>query len=205
MSIAVIAGLGNPGVEHIRTRHNLGFWVVDALARESGATWRSEPRFQAEVARAEIAGRSLWLLKPLVYMNESGVSVGAFLHFHKLSDTALAAAQDDITLPLGRLKLTVRGSAGGHNGVASLLAHVGPHFVRVKLGIGGKSVPEMDLKDHVLGRLTTEEEAVLTARLPEFFRGLRLLVAEGPQAAMNQLNQTTFPLTDTSNTEPSNG
>jgi PTH1 family peptidyl-tRNA hydrolase len=135
MSIAVIAGLGNPGVEYIRSRHNLGFWLVDALARESGASWRPEPKFQADVARAEIAGRTLWLLKPLAYMNESGVAAGAFLHFHKLHENALAAVYDDITLPLGRMKVTVRGSAGGHNGVASLLAHVGGNFVRVKLGI----------------------------------------------------------------------
>ncbi|MGA2052409.1 MAG: aminoacyl-tRNA hydrolase [Opitutales bacterium] len=198
MSIAVIAGLGNPGAEHYRTRHNLGFWVVDALARESGAAWRSEPRFRAEVARAEIAGRALWLLKPLTYMNESGVAVGAFLRFHKLGPPELAAVFDDITLPLGRLKVTVRGSAGGHNGVESLLAHVGHDFVRVKLGIGGKSAPQMDLKDHVLGRLTVGEEMVLTERLPEFLRGLRLLTAEGPHAAMNELNQRTFPESDTS-------
>jgi PTH1 family peptidyl-tRNA hydrolase len=203
MSIAVIAGLGNPGAEHYRTRHNLGFWVVDALARESGANWRPEPRFQAEVARAEIAGRPLWLLKPLTFMNESGEAVGSFLRFHKLESQELAAAFDDITLPLGRLKVTVRGSAGGHNGVASLLAHAGSDFVRVKLGIGGKSIPQMDLKDHVLGRLTADEEAVLTERLPEFLRGLRFLAAEGPQAAMNELNQRNFPESDTST--PSNG
>jgi PTH1 family peptidyl-tRNA hydrolase len=203
MSIAVIAGLGNPGVEYFRTRHSLGFWLVDALAREGRAVWRTEPRFQAEVARVEMAGRSVWLLKPLTFMNESGVAVGSFLHFHKLASATLAAVHDDITLPLGRLKLTVRGSAGGHNGIASLLAHAGHDFVRVKLGIGGKSQPQMDLKDHVLGGLTADEEKVLTARLPDFLRGLHLLVAEGPHAAMNQLNQRTLPTTDISHSKPS--
>src|SRR5579862_8987099 len=108
MSIAVIAGLGNPGAEYARTRHNLGFWLVDAFAYECGATWRHEPRFQADVARAELAGRQVWLLKPHTFMNESGLAVGSFLRFHKLPSSELAAVYDDITLPLGRLKITVR-------------------------------------------------------------------------------------------------
>jgi PTH1 family peptidyl-tRNA hydrolase len=188
MSVSVIAGLGNPGAEYARTRHNLGFWLVDALARETGATFRPEPRFQAEVARAEMAGRSVWLLKPLTFMNESGLAVGPFLHFHKLPPSALAVVHDDITLPLGRLKITVRGSAGGHNGIASLLAHAGTDFARFKLGIGGKAHPEMDLKDHVLTRLSPEEESALAARLPDFLSALRVLVTDGPDAAMNQFN-----------------
>ena len=188
MSIAVIAGLGNPGAEYIRTRHNLGFWLVEALAREAGAAFRAEPRFQAEVARAEISGRAVWLLKPLTFMNDSGAAVGPFLHFHKVPASALAVVHDDITLPLGRMKITVRGSAGGHHGIASLLAHVGDGFARVKLGIGGKAHPAMDLADHVLSRLTPEEEAALAARQPDFLAALRLLMAEGPDAAMNQVN-----------------
>ncbi len=188
MSIAVIAGLGNPGAEYFRTRHNLGFWLVVALAREAGAAFRVEPRFQAEVARADFAGRAVWLLKPLTFMNDSGAAVGPFLHFHKVPPAALAVVHDDITLPLGRMKITVRGSAGGHHGIASLLAHVGDGFARVKLGIGGKPHPAMDLADHVLSRLTSEEEAALAARQPDFLSALRLLIAEGPDAAMNQVN-----------------
>ncbi len=188
MSIAVIAGLGNPGAEYARTRHNLGFWLVDALARETRAEFHTESRFQAEVARADLAGRTIWLLKPLTFMNACGESVGPFLHFHKLPSSALAVVHDDITLPLGRLKITVRGSAGGHNGIASLLQHVGEDFARVKLGIGGKAHPEMDLADHVLSRLTPDEEAALAARQPDFLRGLHLLAQEGPAAAMNALN-----------------
>ncbi|HVU37962.1 MAG TPA: aminoacyl-tRNA hydrolase [Opitutales bacterium] len=189
MSIAVIAGLGNPGPEYARTRHNLGFWLVDALARESGAVWKSESRFQAEVARAEVAGHAVWLLKPQTFMNESGLAVGPFLRFHQLPANALAVVHDDITLPLGRLKISVRGSDGGHNGIASLLAHAGADFTRVKLGIGSKAHPEMDLADHVLSRLTPAEEAALAARLPDYLAGLRLLVAAGPDEAMNQFNR----------------
>jgi len=189
MSIAVIAGLGNPGSEYVRTRHNLGFWLVDALARESSATFRTESRFQADVARVEISGRAVWLLKPQTFMNDSGAAVGPFLHFHKLPTSALAVAHDDITLPLGRVKITVKGSAGGHHGIEGLLAHVGgTDFARVKLGIGSKAHPEMNLADHVLSRLLPDEEALLAARLPDFLTALRLLVTEGPAAAMNKVN-----------------
>ncbi len=191
MSVAVIAGLGNPGAEYHCTRHNLGFWLVEALARDAGAAWRHESRFQAEVARAEIAGQPVWLVKPLTFMNDSGLALGPFLHFHKLPDTALAAVHDDITLPLGKMKISLRGSAGGHHGIASLLAHVGPHFARVKLGIGGKVHAEMDLKDHVLGRLTPDDEALLEARRPDFLQALRTLVTRGPQEAMNLFNRST--------------
>ncbi len=189
MSITVIAGLGNPGAEYARTRHNLGFWLVDAFAHQGGATWRHEPRFQAEVARADVAGQPVWLLKPQTFMNESGLAVGPFLHFHKLPSSALAAVHDDITLPLGRLKITVRGSDGGHHGIASLLAQAGPDFARVKLGIGSKAHPEMNLADHVLSRLTPEEEAALAARLPDYLQALKLLITEGPDAAMNEFNR----------------
>ena len=191
MSIAVIAGLGNPGAEYHRTRHNLGFWLVEALAHEAKTAFRAEPRFQAEIAKAEISGRAVWLLKPLTFMNDSGAAVGPFLRFHKLPASVLAVAHDDITLPLGRLKITVRGSAGGHHGIESLLAHVGgADFARVKLGIGSKAHPEMNLADHVLSRLTPEEEATLAARLPDFLAGLRLLIAAGPEAAMNEVNKS---------------
>jgi PTH1 family peptidyl-tRNA hydrolase len=193
MSVAVIAGLGNPGAEYFRTRHNLGFWLVDALARECAAAWRAEPRFQADVARAEVSGRPVWLLKPHTFMNESGLAVGPFMRFHKLTPDALAVAHDDITLPFGRLKISVRGSAGGHNGVASLLAHLGDGFVRCKLGIGGKTHPEMDLADHVLSRLSPDEETLLAAALPEYLLGLRLLVTEDPPTAMNTVNRRPPP------------
>lgn len=190
MSIAVIAGLGNPGVEYLRTRHNLGFWLVDALASDCGAVWKSESRFRAEITRVTVSGYPVWLLKPQTFMNDSGLAVGPFLHFHKLPASALVAVYDDITLPLGRVKVTTRGSDGGHNGITSLLAHAGSDFARFKLGIGGKTHPEMNLADHVLSRLTPEEESALAARLPDFLSGLKLLITAGPEEAMNQLNRT---------------
>ena len=188
MSIAVIAGLGNPGAQYAHTRHNLGFWLVDALARDSGAAFRNEPRFQSEATRVEIAGHATWLLKPQTFMNDSGTAVSAFLRFHKIEPKALAVVHDDITLPLGRMKISERGSDGGHNGLASLIAQLDENFVRVKLGIGAKPHPAMDLAEHVLSRLLPEEEVVFATRLPDYLAGLKLLVAEGPAAAMNKVN-----------------
>ncbi len=188
MSIAVIAGLGNPGTEYCGTRHNVGFAVVDALATEQGAAWKTEKKFQAETAKVTLSGQPVVLMKPLTYVNESGRALGAWLRFHRQSATAAAVVYDEINLDLGRLKLSVNGSAGGHNGIASLLRDAGAGFVRYRIGIGGKSHPAMDLKDWVLGKFTETEKAVLTARMPDYLNGLHVLLQRGVEAAMNQLN-----------------
>lgn len=188
MSIAVIAGLGNPGTEYNGTRHNIGFAVVDALAAEQGAAWKKEKKFQAETAKVSLAGEPVVLMKPLTYVNESGRALGAWLRFHRLTPAAAAVIYDEINLDLGRLKLSVNGSAGGHNGIASLLRDAGAGFLRYRIGIGSKTHPAMDLKDWVLGRFTEAENAVLTTRMPDYTKGLHLLLSRGVDAAMNQLN-----------------
>ncbi|QYY35256.1 aminoacyl-tRNA hydrolase [Ruficoccus sp. ZRK36] len=188
MSIAVIAGLGNPGTEYNGTRHNIGFAVVDALATEQGAVWKKEKKFQAETAKVSLAGEPVVLMKPLTYVNESGRALGAWLRFHRLTPSAAAVIYDEINLDLGRLKLSVNGSAGGHNGIASLLRDAGAGFLRYRIGIGSKTHPAMDLKDWVLGRFTEAENAVLTTRMPDYTKGLHLLLSRGVDAAMNQLN-----------------
>jgi PTH1 family peptidyl-tRNA hydrolase len=188
MSIAVIAGLGNPGTEYRGTRHNIGFAVVEALATEQGAVWKSEKKFQSETAKVRLAGQPVVLMKPLTYVNESGRALGAWLRFHRLGAEAAAVVYDEINLDLGRLKLSVNGSAGGHNGIASLLREPGAGFVRYRIGVGGKSHPAMDLKDWVLGKFTEAENAVLTARMPVYLQGLHLLLSQGVETAMNQLN-----------------
>src|SRR5436309_3500486 len=124
MSISLVAGLGNPGREYADTRHNLGWVVVDALARQHGLSWQKAPRFDAELARWDYApGRTRWLAKPLTFMNDSGSAIRALASFHKVPNDAIAAVYDDLTIDLGRVKVSVTGSAGGHNGVASLLKH----------------------------------------------------------------------------------
>lgn len=190
MSVTVIAGLGNPGREYAATRHNLGFAVVDALAAAEGLSWKHESRFEAETARWDVRpGVTRLLVKPQTYMNESGRSLRAVLGFHKLPPAALTAVYDDLNIALGLVKVSVNGSAGGHNGVASLLEHVGDGFVRYRLGIGAARPAGMDLKDFVLGKFTPPETTLIDQKLNTLVDGLRLLLDQGPARAMNLLNR----------------
>lgn len=190
MSILIVAGLGNPGRDYAETRHNYGWIVVDALARRHGLTWREQSRFNADVAKWERkGGQSLWLLKPKTFMNESGRSVGNFLRFHKAEAAELAVIYDDLTMDLGLIKLSNQGSSGGHNGVASVLEHVGQGFARFRLGIGPKCPSQMDLKDFVLGKFTSDQSILIQQTLEKTLDGVELLLNEGITNAMNQLNR----------------
>lgn len=189
MSISLVAGLGNPGREYEATRHNLGWVVVDAFAKKYGLRWQAAPQFEAEVARWDTPGRTRWLVKPQTFMNASGVAVGAFARFYKIAPAQIAAVYDDITIDLGLVKVSVTGSAGGHNGVASLLEHLGDGFVRYRLGIGPKQPAQMDLADFVLGKFTSEQQTLLNPKLENHVQGLDLLLNRGAGAAMNQLNR----------------
>ena len=189
MSITLVAGLGNPGREYAQSRHNLGWVVLDALARKLGLTWKPAPQFEAEIARWDAADRTRWLMKPLTFMNDSGRAVSALTRFYKIVPEAVAAVYDDLTIDLGLVKVTVTGSAGGHNGVASLLEHLGDGFVRYRIGIGPKLPPQMELTDFVLGKFSPEQHTLLTQKTDQYVQGLDLLLARGAETAMNQLNR----------------
>ena len=190
MSVTLIAGLGNPGREYAGTRHNLGFTVVEALAAAEGLKWKKESRFESETARWDVRpGVTRLLVKPQTFMNESGRAVRALLDFHKVAADACIVAYDEINVPVGQVKVSVTGSAGGHNGIASLLEHVGDGFVRYRLGVGGPRPAGMDLKDYVLGKLTLSESSIIDQKLNTFVEGLRLLLDSGPARAMNVLNR----------------
>jgi peptidyl-tRNA hydrolase, PTH1 family len=189
MTISLVAGLGNPGRDYAKTRHNLGWTVVEELARRHRLSWREDSRLEAEVARWDRAGGTVWLLKPLTFMNECGRAVGAMARYHKLPVTAVAAVYDDLNLPTGRVKVSVSGSAGGHNGVASLLEHLGDGFARYRLGIGPKVPAEMDLKDYVLGNFSPEQLTIIEQKLEHHVQGLEELLECGPEQAMNRLNR----------------
>ena len=197
MPISFIAGLGNPGSLYRGSRHNVGFVVLDALAEALGATWKEERPFKALVAKVTMAERSIWLVKPQTFMNQSGKSLAELARFYKVLPEAFVVVYDDITLALGRLKLTLQGGGGGHNGVASALESLGTGFTRFRIGIGGKSHPEMDLADYVLGHFSEAEQAVMALRIPEFVRGLTLLVDKGAEDAMNLLNTKETTITTT--------
>ncbi len=190
MFLSLVAGLGNPGRDYESTRHNLGWVVLDAFAKKLGLTWQHAPQFDAEIARWDIAvGRTRWLVKPLTFMNGSGRSVGAIARFYKIEPTGIAAVYDDLAIDLGLVKVSTNGSAGGHNGVASLLEHLGDGFVRYRLGIGPKLPAQMDMADFVLGKFTLEQQLIVKQKLDHYMSGLDLLLSRGTAPAMNQLNR----------------
>lgn len=193
MSVAVVVGLGNPGPTYVRTRHNLGFRVVQCLAEQAGARWQADPRTRNLVASATVAGRSVVLLQPQTFMNASGEAVGAWLRYHKLPASVVLVIYDEVALNCGQLKVSQQGSAGGHNGVASLLQHVGEGFLRLRLGIGPKAPPELDLAEFVLGPFRPDEEALIAQRLPDFAAAAALIVRDGPALAMNALHRPPRP------------
>jgi PTH1 family peptidyl-tRNA hydrolase len=194
MSILLVAGLGNPGREYVHTRHNAGFAVIDALASRHGLVWRKQARFSATLARwTPPSGPACLLAKPTTFMNDSGLALRRLADFHGLPPAAIIAIHDDLTIDLGRLKISQRGSAGGHNGVASLLAHLEGGFTRFRIGIGPKHPPEMDLKDFVLGKFTPAEQTIFDQQLITYVDGLTLLIGQGTARAMNELNRRDQP------------
>ena len=190
MFLSLVAGLGNPGREYASTRHNLGWLVLDALAAKQKLAWKPSAQFEAAIARWELpGGRTRWLVKPLTFMNDSGRAIAAVARYYKIAPADLAAVYDDLTIDLGLVKITTTGSAGGHNGVASLLEHVGDGFVRYRLGIGPKQPAQMDMADFVLGKFTPEQQITVNQKLETYVTGLELLLSRGVEPAMNQLNR----------------
>ena len=190
MSITLVLGLGNPGRDYADTRHNLAWIVLDELARREGLTWKQQAAFKAEVARwNHPSGRPVLLAKPQTFMNESGSAARAIASYYKIANSTIAAVYDDLTIDLGLVKVSDRGSAGGHNGVADLLEKLGPGFIRYRLGIGPKTPPQMDLADFVLSKFTPEQRHLVDQTLSTYLSGLDLLLTSGPERAMNLLNR----------------
>jgi PTH1 family peptidyl-tRNA hydrolase len=194
MSISLVAGLGNPGREYELSRHNLGWVAIDAYASKHGLSWKRVPDFESLVARQDLgSGRTLWLAKPQTFMNDSGRAVATLARFHRIAPEGVAAVYDDLTIDLGLIKVSVTGSDAGHNGVASLLEHLGTGFARFRLGVGPKFPPEMDLKDFVLARFTQDQLTLIQQKTATYVQGLELLLASGADRAMNQLNRRDIP------------
>lgn len=193
MAPAVIAGLGNPGPEYADTRHNTGFRVLDALATRAGTRFTAQSRVNGAVAKATLDNRLVWLVKPLTYMNESGRCIGPFVQFLKTPVESLLVVYDDITLPPGAMKLTIGGSDGGHNGITSILQCLPNTFARFRIGIGGKRYPGQDLADHVLGKLTEEEQTTITTKLDTYIQGIETWLSRGTAFAQNFINKKTSP------------
>jgi peptidyl-tRNA hydrolase, PTH1 family len=190
--LKLIVGLGNPGTEYARTRHNAGFHFVDELARRHGARFRSEPRHRAELARARIAGYELWLLKPMSYMNHSGDPVRSLASFYKVPVEAVLVAYDDLDFPPGVVRLKQGGGAAGHNGMRDVIAQLGDAFWRLRIGIGHPGDRSAVL-DYVLGRAPAEQAQLIGEALLAGADIVPLLLTEGAQIAMNYLHSREAP------------
>ncbi|HEV2107036.1 MAG TPA: aminoacyl-tRNA hydrolase [Thermomicrobiales bacterium] len=181
----IVVGLGNPGREYANTRHNIGFVVVDRLARRHGA----EPfkrRFRAEVATASFEGEKLVLVKPQTYMNLSGHAVREVRNWYHADLDDVLIVHDDLDLPYGQLRMRARGSAGGHNGMASIIEQLGTNNVpRLKIGIGRGNA---ETRAHVLARFSTDEERDLDQVVVSAADAVERWVTDGITAAMNQIN-----------------
>ena len=183
----LIVGLGNPGRQYEKTRHNVGFEVIDRLADRLSASV-DEKKFKGCYGKGVIGGNKVILLKPLTYMNLSGESVRAAMDFYKIDPDHMLVVYDDVSLDVGQLRIRTKGSAGGHNGIKNIIAHLGTQeFPRVKVGVGEKP-PRMDLADYVLSRFSGEDQEKMNAAFVEAARAVEAMIIEGTDWAMNRFN-----------------
>ncbi|MBZ8182483.1 aminoacyl-tRNA hydrolase [Oscillatoria salina] len=184
----LIVGLGNPEPKYDQTRHNIGFEAVDALAKLWQVSWSENKRFQGLFAEARFRGEKVYLLKPLTYMNRSGKSVRAVYDWYKLSPESVFVIYDDLALPVGRLRLRLSGSAGGHNGMKSIISHLGSQdFPRLRVGIG-EAAGEKDTVAHVLGKFSPGEKKVIAEVLNLVVDATELSLKQGVEKAMSLYN-----------------
>lgn len=185
----IIAGLGNPGKEYENTRHNAGFNVIDALA-EKYNIGVSEKAHKALVGKGYIEGTKVILVKPQTYMNNSGESLREITDYYKVDpENELIVIYDDISLNVGMLRIRDKGSAGGHNGIKSIISHLGTQtFLRIKVGVGDK-IPEMDLADHVLGHFSKEDKEVMKGSFDKARDAAVMLLSGDVEKAMNVYNR----------------
>lgn len=185
----LIVGLGNPGAEYERTRHNAGFLLAEELARRWRVGWTVEGKFSARVARVERTGRRVVLCQPQTYMNASGEAVGKLVHFYKVPIERLLVAVDDADLALGALRLRSAGSSGGHHGLESIQSHLGESgFARLRVGIGRTNNGVREITGHVLGRFGSAELGLLEQVLERAARQVECWLEHGVQRAMNEFN-----------------
>lgn len=184
----LIAGLGNPGPEYEKTRHNTGFMSLDLLAARLQVKVSKE-RFKALTAQADFDGQRLLLMKPLTFMNASGIAIEAAAHFYKIPPERVLVLFDDISLPVGKLRIRKNGSAGGHNGLKSIISCLGSdQFPRVKIGVGAKPHPDYDLADWVLSSFSKAEQPELDRALGNARDAALCVITDGCEKAAASFN-----------------
>jgi peptidyl-tRNA hydrolase, PTH1 family len=190
--LKLVVGLGNPGAEYARTRHNAGFWLVDELARRHGGNFRLEGKHQGELARVRIAGDEVWLLKPMTYMNRSGGPVSSVLGFYKVPPAQMLVAHDEIDLPSGTVRLKEAGGHGGHNGLRDIIAAQGDAFWRLRIGVGHPGTSK-DVVDFVLTRSGADEQRAIDETIASGADAIEEMLRSGAQIAMNKLHARAKP------------
>jgi peptidyl-tRNA hydrolase, PTH1 family len=195
-NLHLIVGLGNPGAEYTKTRHNAGFALVETLAGRWRADWAHERKFNARFARTERNGVRVLLCQPQTFMNLSGEAVGAVVNFYQLPLTGLVVVVDDADLPLGEIRLRSGGGTGGHHGLESVGQHLGTdEFARLRLGIG-RADGAREITDHVLGRFDAVETARMEKVLVRAADQVECWLAAGIEKAMNQFNGVVDPVNE---------
>lgn len=181
----LIVGLGNPGLQYENTRHNIGFKVIDNIAKEYNIEINRQ-KFKGVYGEGFINGEKVILLKPSTYMNLSGESIREVVDFYKLTCEDIVVIYDDISLDVGRLRIREKGSAGGHNGIKSIIAHLGTDvFPRIKVGVGQ---PNVDLVNYVLGKFTDKEMEVLSESIDASTKAVSEIIKDDVKSAMNKFN-----------------
>jgi len=190
VALKLIVGLGNPDAEYLRTRHNVGWWFVEDLARKYGATFRSESKHHGELARIRIGDADIWLLKPMTYMNRSGGPTRSVATFYKVPVEEILVAHDELDFPAGVVKLKQGGGAAGNNGIKDIIATMGPDFWRLRLGVGK---PPATGIEHVLSRPSAAEERAIRECIADSIDAVPVILEQGGQRAMNRLHTRAAP------------
>lgn len=186
--VQLIAGLGNPGSKYEATRHNVGFWFVDQLARSKGASFHQEKKFHGDACSLTLDGNNVWLLKPMTYMNNSGQAVRALAQFYKIPAEAILVVHDELDIPPGALRLKQDGGHGGHNGLRDIISQLGSKaFQRLRVGIGHPG-SSRDVVNYVLSRPGGNEQSEIEQALQDAMHYLPMIVGGEAQKAMNHLH-----------------
>lgn len=188
--IDLIAGLGNPDPEYLATRHNAGFWLVDQLAADCGARFSGQRKLEADCAEVSLAGRRIRLLKPMTWMNESGRALAKAVGFFKIPPERVLIAYDELDFPPGQVRLKFGGGHAGHNGMRSVIAHIGAECWRLRIGVGHPGDRER-VTGHVLRRAPAAEEAQITDSIRAAIDALPVLIERGGEKAKTQLHTAT--------------
>ena len=187
LPLQLVVGLGNPGSEHSATRHNAGFWFIDEVANRHAGWLKPEHRFSGDAGRVTIAGVAFWLLKPMAYMNRSGLSIRTFCDYLQVPCERVLVVHDDLDLPPGIARLKQGGGAGGHNGLKDVISHVGENFWRLRIGIGHPGSRD-DVIDYVLEPPSIVDERLIREAIELSVAEFPRLLTDGAEAMMNRLH-----------------